>query len=467
MLSISATLVEWAWGPWLLLLLLGGGFYFLIRARFLPYRYLSHGFALLSGRYDNPDDPGHVSHRKALSTALAGTIGMGNIAGVALAIQIGGPGAIFWMWMTAFLGMATKFFTCSLAVMYRGKDSAGELQGGPMYVIREALPKQFHFLAYLFATVGMVGCLPVFQTNQLVQALRDLLIIEQGWLSPEADATYFNLGIGIAIAVITSAVVFGGLMRITKVTVALVPFMGTVYIGGAMLAITLNLPEVPAVFALILTDAFTGEAAAGGAVLAMILYGVQRGAFSNEAGIGTESLAHGAAKTQEPIREGMVAMLGPVFDTLLVCTATAVVILLAGNGQSDSQGVTLTAQAFTILLGPTGSLIVLMSILCFAGTTILTYSFYGTQCSSFIFGSSSKQYYQVVYIAFIVVASIISLDTAVNIIDTSFALMAIPTMVSAIWLAPKVSAAAELYWQKLRAKQTNNKRQHDIDNTMA
>ncbi|MEQ9452740.1 MAG: amino acid carrier protein, partial [Pseudomonadales bacterium] len=337
MASITATLAEWAWGPWLLVLLLGGGLYFLIRSKFLPYRYLGHAFALVAGRYDNPDDPGYINHRKALSAALAGTIGMGNIAGVALAIQIAGPGAIFWMWMTAIVGMATKFFTCSLAVMYRGKDSAGEIQGGPMYVIREALPKKLHFLAYRFAMVGMVGSLPALQTNQLVQAIRDLLIVEQGWLAADADPLYFNLGLGIGIAIITGAVIFGGLLRIAKVTGALVPTMGILYVGGALLAIALNIEAVPGVFAAIFVDAFTGEAAAGGGLLAMILYGVRRGAFSNEAGMGTESLAHGAAKTKEPIREGMVAMLGPVFDTLLICTATAVVILLAGNWTEAAQ----------------------------------------------------------------------------------------------------------------------------------
>ena len=449
MASFTATLAEYAWGPWLLVLLLGGGLYFLVRSRFLPYRHLGHAFALIAGRYDRPDDPGHISHRKALTAALAGTIGMGNIAGVALAIQIGGPGAIFWMWMTAIVGMATKFFTCSLAVMYRGQDSAGELQGGPMYVIREAMPKKFHFLAYMFAAVGMVGALPALQTNQLVQALRDLLVINQGWLAADADPTGFNLGLGVTIAAITAVVIFGGLLRITQVTTALVPTMGMLYVGGALAAILMNLPAVPGVFELILVDAFTGEAAAGGSVLAMILYGVRRGAFSNEAGMGTESLAHGAAKTQEPIREGIVAMLGPVFDTLLICTATAVVILLANNWASDAQGVTLTANAFALLLGPVGSWIVLACIVCFATTTILTYSFYGSQCASFLFGADSKRRYQVVYVGFILVAAVLSIETAINLIDFCFALMAIPTMCSAIWLAPKVTEAAREYWHKL------------------
>ena len=439
----STTLANWAWGPWLLVLLLGGGFYFLLRSRFLPYRYLGHGIDLIRGKYDNPNDPGHITHRRALSAALAGTVGMGNIAGVALAIQIAGPGAIFWMWMTAIVGMATKFFTCSLAVMYRGKDSAGELQGGPMYVIREALPKQFHFLAYLFAAAGMIGCLPVLQTNQLVQAIRDNL--HNG-----TDATVFNLSAGLVLAVISTTIIFGGLKRISAVAGALVPFMGLLYLGSALVAIVLNIDAVLPALTLILTDAFTGEAVAGGSILAVILYGVRRGAYSNEAGIGTESLAHGAAKTQEPIREGMVAMLGPVFDTLLVCTTTAVMILVAGSWQTNAEGVTMTANAFETLLGPIGGVVVFISIFCFAITTILTYSFYGSQCASFLFSTKAKFAYQVAFIGCIIGAAVLPLTTAINIIDTSFALMAIPTMFSAIWLAPKVTAAARVYWQKLQ-----------------
>ena len=450
MQALSTTIAEWAWGPWLVVLLFGGGLYFLIRTRFQPYRHFGHAFGLISGRYDNADDPGHISHRKALSAALAGTIGLGNIAGVALAIQIGGPGAIFWMWITAIIGMATKFFTCSLAVMYRGRDSDGELQGGPMYVIREALPQRMHFLAYLFAGAGMIGCLPALQTNQLTQAVRDLVVIEQGWLTPGADPLWFNLGFGLILTLVLARAVFGGLTRIANVASTLVPIMGGLYVGSALAAILMNLNQVPAMFALILQDAFTGEAAAGGSVLAMILYGVRRGAFSNEAGIGTESLAHGAAKTQEPIREGLVAMLGPFFDTLMICTATAIIILLAGNWQGDSQGVTLTAEAFGYLLGSVGTIIVFLCIVFFSATTILTYSFYGGQCASFLFGTSARRKYQWVYVGFVVVAAVVSLDTAINLIDTAFALMAIPTMISAFWLAPKVIEAANEYWQKLQ-----------------
>jgi AGCS family alanine or glycine:cation symporter len=461
---ITTQFANYAWGPWLLCLLLGGGFYFLIRSRFAPFFYLRHALDLVRGKFDNPNDPGHINHFSALTAAMAGTIGMGNIAGVALAIQIGGPGAIFWMWMTAILGIATKFFTCSLAVMYRGYDDKGELQGGPMYVIREALPKRWHFLASIFAVVGLIGCLPALQSNQLIQIFRDLVMIDQGLLSADEDPFIFNLTSGIVLAGITGAVIFGGLHRIAGTARVLVPVMTAVYLVAVLVALTLNAGAIPAAFAMILTDAFTGEAAAGGSLLAVVLYGVQRGAYSNEAGMGTESLVHGAAKTNEPIREGLVAMIGPIVDTLIVCTATALMILIAGTWQSDaSQGVTLTANAFSTLLGPAGTLVVFVCVLCFATTTIFTYSFYGSQCASFVFGTKYINVYRMVFVLSIVLIAVVSIESAVSLIDGSFALMAIPTMVSAILLAPKVLDAAKIYFAKLDADDDTPKSDGTLD----
>ena len=461
---ITTQFANYAWGPWLLCLLLGGGFYFLIRSRFAPFFYLRHALDLVRGKFDNPNDPGHINHFSALTAAMAGTIGMGNIAGVALAIQIGGPGAIFWMWMTAILGIATKFFTCSLAVMYRGYDDNGELQGGPMYVIREALPKRWHFLASIFAVVGLIGCLPALQSNQLIQIFRDLVMIDQGLLGADEDPFIFNLTSGIVLAGITGAVIFGGLHRIAGTARVLVPVMTAVYLVAVLVALTLNAGAIPAAFAMILTDAFTGEAAAGGSLLAVVLYGVQRGAYSNEAGMGTESLVHGAAKTNEPIREGLVAMIGPIVDTLIVCTATALMILIAGTWQSDtSQGVTLTANAFSTLLGPAGTVVVFVCVLCFATTTIFTYSFYGSQCASFVFGTKYINVYRMVFVLSIVLIAVVSIESAVSLIDGSFALMAIPTMVSAILLAPKVLDAAKIYFAKLDADDDTPKSDGTLD----
>jgi len=445
--SLATAFSQYAWGPWLLVLLLGGGLFFLFYSGFAPFRYLPHAGALLMGRYDSSDDPGEISHFQALSSALAGTVGMGNIGGVALAITVGGPGAIFWMWMTAIVGIATKFFTCSLAVMYRGRDSSGDLQGGPMYVIRAALSPKLRFLAYMFASFGLIGCLPAFQANQLVQALREVVFVELDLLEAGVAHPTFNIVAGCIIAVIAATVIFGGLQRIARVASRVVPFMAVLYLGTALVAVLTNITELPAVIALIVTDAFTGDAVAGGALLTVILYGVQRGAYSNEAGIGTESMAHGAARTKEPIREGLVAMLGPAIDTLLICSATAFMILLSGVWQSSGEsGVTLTASAFQALLGTPGLVILFVCVLCFASTTIFTYSFYGTQCASFLFGAHRKQHYRWVYIGFIVVASVVTLETAIGIIDGAFALMAIPTMISTLLLAPKVKEAAKRYF---------------------
>lgn len=448
---LATTFSKLAWGPWLLVLLLGGGLFFLVYSRFVPFRHMGHAWQVLRGAFDSADDPGQINHFQALSSALAGTIGLGNIAGVALAIAIGGPGAIFWMWMTAILGIATKFFTCTLAVMYRGRDSEGELQGGPMYVICEALAPRWRFLAYWFAFFGLIGALPALQANQLVQILRDVVFIDNGLLDQQGDHFVFNLTMGVALTLLTGSVIFGGLQRIAVVASRLVPFMAALYLGTAVLALALNFEAIPGVVKLIVVDAFSGDAVAGGALLAVILYGVQRGAYSNEAGIGTESLAHGAARTKEPIREGLVAMLGPIIDTLLICSATAFMILLSGvwEDSQNGSGVTLTAAAFENLLGTSGIVVIFVCVLCFATTTILTYSFYGSQCASFLFGARYKTHYCWVYVAFIIVASVVTLEAAISIIDGAFAMMAIPTMFAAIVLAPRVREAANDYFDRL------------------
>ena len=449
---ITSGFADIAWGPWLLFLLLGGGFFFLVKSRLAPFRYLGHAIELLLGRFDKPSDPGHISHFKALSSALAGTIGMGNIAGVALAIKIGGPGAIFWMWMTAILGIATKFFTCSLAVMYRGKDSNGDLQGGPMYVIREGLPKKYHFLAYFFAITAMIGCLPVLQSNQLIQIIREVIAPELG-LAETVSPMIFNFTCGILLAALVGLVILGGLKRIANVAAALVPSMSLLYIASISIALALNSDQILSAIGLIFKDAFSGESIAGGSLMAMIIYGVQRGAYSNEAGIGTESLAHGAAKTAEPIREGLVAMLGPIIDTLLICTATALMIIISGVWLNENgEGVTLTASAFASLLGPAGTVIIFICVLCFATTTIFTYSFYGSQCASFVLGARHAPNYRYFFILFIILSSIVSLDAAVGLIDGCFALMAIPTTLSALLLAPKVKSAADNYFASLKTE---------------
>lgn len=437
-----------AWGPWLLVLLLGGGLYFLLYSRLIPFRYIRHAIDILRGKYDDPNDAGDISHFQALSSALAGTIGMGNISGVAIAIALGGPGAVFWMWVSAFVGVATKFFTCTLAVMYRGPDSAGHIQGGPMYVIREGLGKKWHWLAVFFSTAGLIGCLPVFQANQLTQVLRDIVFVPNG--IGTGDPFWLNFTIGVTVAVLISLVIFGGIKRIGAVASRLVPAMVVLYMLSALWVIFTNLEALPGHLWLIVKDAFTGEAMGGGAVGSVIITGVKRAAFSNEAGIGTEAMAHGAAKTDEPVREGLVAMLGPFVDTIIVCTCTAMVILITDVWQtSASDGVTLTATAFETAMPGFGSIMLIICVLFFSLSTMFSYSYYGTKCLGYLIGAERQHLYNYFYVALTIVAAVVSLTAVVNLIDGIYALMAIPTMTSALLLSPKVMAAAKDYFQRM------------------
>lgn len=437
------------WGTPLIVLLIGGGAFFVIYTRALPYRHFGHAFAVLSGRYDSSSDPGVLSHFQALSTALSGTLGLGNIAGVALAITMGGPGAIFWMWLTAILGVATKFFTATLAVMYRGHDSCGELQGGPMYVVREGLHKRWHFLAVFFAVAGMCGTLPIFQVNQLVAMLRESVAYPLQLASEDAHFV-FDLSAGVVIALLIFSVISGNLPRVGKVTARVVPTMVLGYLLMTAGVLIMYASEIPSAFMLIIKDAFTGEAAAGGALGTVIMIGVRRGAFSNEAGIGTEAMAHGAARTNEPVREGLVAMLGPVIDTLIVCTCTALVILITGVWQAsgDADGVALTANAFSAAYGSVGHILLSIMVVFLSLSTVLTFWYYGAKCLGFLVGAEYQHHYVWLYCVLIVVGSLASLTAVIGFLDGMYAAMAIPTMVSALLLAPKVKQAAQRYFAK-------------------
>ena len=262
-----------AWS-YLLYLLIGGGLFLLLYSRFMPFRYFKHSIEIIRGKYDDPNETGDITHFQALVSALAATIGMGNISGVAVAIAVGGPGAMFWMWVSALVGIATKFFTCSLAIMYRGQDSAGKTQGGPMYVVREGLGRHWKPLAVFFAVVGVIGCLPLFQVNQLVQIIRDVIFVPMGVVGE--DHFWFDLTAGIVLVLILGTVIFGGITRIADVATRVVPAMVILYMFCALWIIALNLGDVPRYLMLIITDAFTGEAAAGGAVGAVIITGVRR-----------------------------------------------------------------------------------------------------------------------------------------------------------------------------------------------
>ena len=447
-----SNLSGWAWGLPLLILLIGGGLYLLIRIKFLPFRYLGHAIAVLRGKYDNENDIGEITHFQALTTALSATVGMGNIAGVAVAIAIGGPGAVFWMWVSAVIGMSTKFFTATLAVLFRGKDSNGDIQGGPMYFITEGLGKKWKPLAIFFSLSGLIGALPVFNVNQLTQAINDIL------LKPAGLYTGFgsNLVIGFCLVIITAVVILGGLSRISKTASKLVPSMVVMYFIMVIIILVVHIDVVPKYFGMIFTDAFSasffeGDSFLGGVVGGLILLGIRRGAFSNEAGIGTAPMAHGAAKTNEPVREGLVAMLGPAIDTLIICTLTALAILVTGVWQSsDANGVSLTATAFGEAIPGFGKYGLLVCIAVFSISSLFSYSYYGTKCMSFIFGANYKGWYNYFYIISIILGATTSLSLMINLIDTFFAFMALPTMLATIILAPKVVREAKIYFKKMK-----------------
>ena len=438
--SFWESAVDIAWGLPLVVLLISAGIYFTIRGKFLPFRKLRHAVNILSGKFDDPDDPGEISHFHALSSALSATIGMGNIAGVAIAVSLGGPGAIFWMWIAGLVGMSTKFFTCTLACLYRKKDERGIEQGGPMYFIEVGLGKYFKPLAIMFAVCGMIGCLAMFQTNQLSGLL------------------YSNWGInrlatGIACAVIVAIVILGGIVRVGQVTSKIVPAMFVLYVLSALYIILSNASEVPGILKLITTSAFGGKALMGGGTAVVfrevLINGIKRAAFSNEAGIGTAPMAHGAAKTKEPVREGLIAMLGPFIDTNLVCTMTALVILTSGVA-AENDGVVMTVKAFEHAMPGIGKYILSLVIVMFSVSTMISYSYYSLKCSRYLFGYKFGGKYIYVYIISLLFAAIWTQDMVVNILDTAFAMMAIPTLIGTLFLSSKVAEATKDYFRRMK-----------------
>ncbi|MBD3258598.1 amino acid carrier protein [candidate division GN15 bacterium] len=432
--------VEFAWGPWLAILLIGSGIFFTLYNRFLSLRGIKHAIQILRGKYDDPNDPGEISHFQALSSALSATIGMGNIAGVAIAISVGGPGAIFWMWIAGLVGMATKFFTCTLAILYRKEDEKGIDQGGPMYFLEVGLGKYAKPLAILFSICGMIGCLALFQVNQLSGLLH-------------ADYNIDRVATGLVCMVLVGAVILGGIVRVGKVSAKIVPAMFVLYVLSACYIILSNYQIIPDVIVSIFAAAFGGEAIIGGgaglAVREVMITGVKRAAFSNEAGIGTAPMAHGAAKTKEPVREGMIAMLGPFLDTNIVCTLTALVLISTGVDAAED-GVVMTANAFEAGLGVFGRYMLTTIIVLFSISTMISYSYYSLKCARYLFGTTVGNMYVYPYLLSLPLAAWLGQDTVVNIIDTCFAFMAIPTLIGALLLSPKVVAALRDYRRRMQ-----------------
>ena len=436
---------EWV----MLLLIVGGGLYLVAYSKLLPYRYFKHAILITSGKYDHPDDPGEVSHLQALSSAVAATVGLGNISGVAIAIYLGGPGVVFWIWMTALIGICIKFYSCSLAIMFRDKDSEGNLQGGPMYYITMGMGKKARPLAVFFCIAGLFGVLPAFTTNQFTQTL-------MGVINPNETIAVFGdfnwkLGIGVVLSIITSFVIFGGLKKIAKVATAIVPFMVLLYLLAVIIIMAMNAGQIWPSLKLILVEAFNLKTAVQGGLWGLIIIGIRRAVFSNESGVGNAPMYHGQSKTKEPIQEGLVAMLGPFIDTIVVCTLTAVVIILSGAYlDAESNGIVMTLIAFKKSLFGYGDVLLMIIVSAFALSTLFTYSYYGTKCLSFLTNVKVGKLYNYIYVGSITFAAVASVDLVVNLIDLSFALMVIPNMIAVLYLSPRVNIAMKTYFSKIK-----------------
>ncbi|WP_043525894.1 alanine/glycine:cation symporter family protein [Litchfieldella xinjiangensis] len=423
------------WGPLMLVLLLGVGLYLQLGLKLMPIRKLGVGFSLMfQGRVSSKGDEseGEISPFNALMTALSATIGTGNIAGVATAIALGGPGAVFWMWITALVGMATKFAEAVLAVRYREVDDLGNHVGGPMFYIRNGLGRKWAWLGAAFAFFGAIAAFGIgntVQSNSVADAL-DASFGLPSWIT------------GVVIMVLAGAVILGGIKRIAKVAGKLVPIMGIAYVAAGIVVLIVNASEIGSAFGMIFYYAFNPHAAMGGfagaAVMAAIRFGVARGIFSNEAGLGSAPIAHAAAQTKNPVRQGLIAMLGTFIDTIIVCSITALVILTSTVWETGEAGASLTALSFEAALPGIGNHIVSIALAIFAFTTILGWSFYGEKCFEYLFGVRSIMLYRVLFVLAIPVGAMAQLGFIWLMADTFNAMMAIPNLIALALLSPIV-----------------------------
>ena len=440
------TVNGYAWGPAMLVLLLGTGIFLTLGLGFLSLRRLPLAFKLLFTGFSSRGS-GDIPPFRALMTSLSATIGTGNIAGVATAITLGGPGALFWMWITALFGLATKYAEGVLAVHYRERDELGGYSGGPMYYIRNGLGKRWAWLATAFALFGGMagfGLANTVQSNSVAQVLTDNLDIP--W-----QVT------GVVLMILVGGVILGGIQRIAATAGAVVPMMAVAYMLMSVIVIALNIQQVPEAIMTIIDSAFNGASAAGGfagaTVWAAIRFGVARGIFSNEAGLGSAPIAHAAAQTNEPVEQGMIAMLGTFIDTLLVCTMTGLVIILTGVLDSGQSGASLTAMAFGSAF-PGGEWVVTIGVVVFATTTMIGWSFYGERCVVYLFGARAIMPFRVLWVLAIPVGAGLNLGIVWLIADTLNAFMAIPNLIALLLLSPVVFRLSKEYFA----------RQSDVDN---
>ncbi|MBL4902903.1 MAG: sodium:alanine symporter family protein [Desulfocapsa sp.] len=431
------------WGPLMLVLILGTGLVLMIGIKGMPIAKLGYGFKMLwQGRKAKSGDEGDISPFNALMTSLAATIGTGNIAGVATAIFLGGPGALFWMWMTALLGMATKYSEAVLAVHFRETDANGNKVGGPMYYIKNGLSSRFAWLGTSFA---IFGALAGFGIGNTIQA------------NSVADVLSSNLGVsplmtGLVMAVLVAMVLLGGIKRIATVAGKLVPFMAISYVLAGIVILAMHASLLPHAFNLVFTHAFTPVAATGGfagaAVWAAIRFGVARGVFSNEAGLGSAPIAHAAAKTNSPVQQGTVAMMGTFIDTIIVCSITGLVIIVSGAWTSGETGASLSSLAFESVLPGFGGIIVSAGLCVFAFTTILGWSIYGEKCVEFLFGVRAIMPFRVLWIVAVPIGATANLSFIWLVADTLNALMALPNLIALLLLSPVVFKLTREYFTK-------------------
>ncbi len=478
--EILTSISDFVWGPAMIILLVGTGLYLTLRLGFVQLRYFFHSIACISGKYGHLRDEGEITHFRALSAALAATIGTGNIAGVATAIVMGGPGAVFWMWMTALVGMATKFCSCSLAVEFRNIHPDGSVSGGPMYYLKKAFrPRLITTLLgrentktigallgglfALFTIIASFGIGNMVQANSVVDGLK--YIMPKNWQQGGLDIgfgslgvfhlDYFSLSIGLILFFLAGLVIIGGIKRIAGVTSRLVPLMSVFYVTGAITVLILNYDKIYSCLNLIIKSAFKPYAAPGGIIGAMVAmrFGVARGVFSNESGLGSAPMVHAAAKTKEMAREGFVAMLGPFIDTIVICTMTALVILVteAALSEPDLNGSSLTAHAFDIGLFGFGQYIVGVGLVLFAFSTLISWSYYGDRCAEYLFGEKAVKWYRYLYLVLTVVGAVGGLRLIWNLADIFNALMAIPNLIGLIVLAGLVTSKKKDYVKRLKA----------------
>lgn len=444
--SFLNTAVGYIWGLPMVYSLLGAGLFFTLALGGIQFKGFSHAINVVRGKYTSPDDEGEISHFQALTTALSATVGLGNIAGVAVAISRGGPGAVFWMMVTGFFGMATKYAESTLSIKYRIIEADGTVHGGPMYYIVNGLGKKYKPMAMFFAVATVFasfGAAGMFQANQVATIFYKNFDIAH-WMT------------GLTLAILTAVVIVGGIKRIGSVTSKLIPLMAAIYLVGCFIVIFMNLGLVPDLFVLIFTDAFTGTAAVGAfegvVVREVFVQGVRRACFSNEAGMGSSPIAHSAATTKEPCREGVVALLEPFIDTVVICTMTALVILISGVWQvpNDGDGAVLTAMAFNQSIPGFGQYFVPVAVFLFAYSTMLSWSYYGQIAGEYILGPKFVLPYNILFCFLAFIGSIWSLTPILSFSDMMFGLMIIPNMAAVLLLNKVVRDETKRYFRMLK-----------------